>query len=112
MIVMKLQGVSVIVCCYNSADRLPETLKHIAMQNVPDSILWEVIIVNNNSTDETEKVAISEWSRYHLSVPFKVVNESKPGLNFARKKGVENAGFSLLLFCDDDNWLDEDYLAK
>ena len=45
------KGVSVIVCCYNSALRLPETIRHIVQQETPAEIDWEVVIVNNSSTD-------------------------------------------------------------
>lgn len=105
-----IRGVSVIVCCYNSAQRLSETLKHIASQKVPDYILWEVIVVDNNSTDNTGKVAFEEWHKHNLSIPFKVVTEVRAGLIFARQKGVEASQFDLLLFCDDDNWLEENYI--
>ncbi len=103
-------GVSVIVCCYNSAQRLPKTLEHVAGQIVPENISWEVIIVDNNSTDNTEKVALEEWHKHHLSIPFKVVTERREGLIFARQKGVEVSQFDLLLFCDDDNWLEKNYI--
>jgi len=42
-------GVSVIVCCYNSIIRLPQTLKYLSLQCVPSEIHWEIIIVDNNS---------------------------------------------------------------
>lgn len=103
-------GVSVIICCYNSAKRLPETLKHLALQQVPVHIPWEVIIVNNASTDDTVEVAKKEWEQYQLSVSFKVVDQPKPGLSYARDKGFTTAQYEYCLFCDDDNWLDKEYI--
>jgi GT2 family glycosyltransferase len=44
-------GVSVVVCCHNSASRLPTTLHHLAAQEVPRDLGWEVIVVDNASTD-------------------------------------------------------------
>ncbi len=51
------KGVSVVVCCYNSAPRLPETLMHLFAQIVNPDIKWEIIIINNASTDDTLEVA-------------------------------------------------------
>ena len=105
-----MTGLSVIICCYNSAERLPETLRHIALQQISPGILWELILVDNHSSDGTAKVAHDIWSEQHVNVPFKIVHEDKPGLSFARKAGIAAAQYSLLLFCDDDNWLAPDYL--
>jgi len=104
-------GISIIICCYNSSQRLPETLQHIAQQKVPENILWEIIIVNNASTDNTKEVAYKEWGNYNLPhVQLQVVDEYTPGLANARKKGVDVSGFEYLIFCDDDNWLNADYI--
>src|SRR4051794_7116729 len=100
------KAISIIICCYNSSKRLPATLKHIAQQKMRSNILWEVIVVDNNSADDTKEVAVREWRKYNLSVPFKVVTEQKQGLIHAREKGYAEAAYQLLLFCDDDNWLD------
>jgi glycosyltransferase involved in cell wall biosynthesis len=104
-------GVTIIMCCYNSAKLLPATLKHIAQQKKQPYIDWELIIVNNNSTDDTTQVARQEWDKYALKdVKLSVIDEPQPGLSYARKKGVETASFEYIIFCDDDNWLSSDYL--
>jgi len=82
----------------------------LALQQVPENILWELIIVDNNSTDNTASVAEGEWKKYGLEILFKIVFEAKSGLSYARHKGVKEASFELLLFCDDDNWLEKNYL--
>jgi len=108
---MLAEGVSIIICCYNSAKRLPETIRHLAEQKFIGH--WEIIIVNNRSNDDTGKVAKIEWHKYALpNVEFKVVDEQKPGLNYARKKGTETSNYECLIFCDDDNWLHEDYVKN
>ncbi len=104
-------GVSVIVCCYNSAERLPETLKNLAHQKVSENLLWEVIIVDNNSTDSTSLIAQQEWNIYKLNIPIKIIKEPQAGLSYARKKGFTEAKYELLIFCDDDNWLEENYIS-
>lgn len=103
-------GVSIIICCYNSAERLPETLRHLALQEVPTNILWEVIVVNNASTDDTVEVAAHEWAKYNLSIPLRIIEQPKAGLSNARDKGFEMAAYEYCLFCDDDNWLQNDYV--
>jgi glycosyltransferase involved in cell wall biosynthesis len=109
---MTSRGISVIICCYNSSLRLPETLKHIASQNVQVDLLWEVIIVDNASKDDTATVAAKEWRKYDLPlVEFKIINEQNPGLSFARNRGISESSFEFILFCDDDNWLDQNYLS-
>lgn len=102
--------VSVIICCHNSAKRLPSTLEYLAKQKVDSNTFWEIIVVDNNSTDNTAEVALTEWQKYNNNTPFKVVKETTPGLSNARKKGVIESKGELILFCDDDNWLSENYI--
>jgi glycosyltransferase involved in cell wall biosynthesis len=64
-----IQGVSIIVCCYNSAERLPETLKHLALLESNEDVNWELIIVDNNSSDTTIVVCKEECKKFELAVP-------------------------------------------
>jgi glycosyltransferase involved in cell wall biosynthesis len=106
-------GVSVIVCCYNSAKRLPQTLKHLALQVVEKNIPWEIILIDNASSDHTSIVAKEEWGKYDfLNVDFKTFIEEKKGKIHAFQKGLKEAKYEYILTCDDDNWLDPDYIAK
>ncbi|WP_462267052.1 glycosyltransferase family 2 protein [Mucilaginibacter sp.] len=106
-------GVSIIVCCYNSALRLPKTIQHIALQQVQDDILWEVIIIDNASIDNTASVAKAEWEKHNnINIKFRVIKQPIPGLSHARDKGIEIANYEYLLFCDDDNWLLNDYVSQ
>lgn len=106
------KGISIIICCYNSVKRLSETIKRIALQKNTDEIPCEIIIVNNNSKDNTTEIAGQEIKKYsNLSKRFSIINETTPGLAYARKKGCETAKYEYILFCDDDNWLDESYIA-
>jgi GT2 family glycosyltransferase len=105
-----VSGISVIICCYNSAPRLPETLKHLNRQVVPPAIPWEVIIVNNASEDDTSEVAVRLWAEFGKPTGLRVMEEPKPGLSHARQCGASAAQYDTLVFVDDDNWLHEDYL--
>ncbi len=97
-------GISFIVCCHNSARRLPPTLAHLAAQTIPLGLSWEVVLVDNASTDNTVGVACKEWPE-HLEEVLRVVHEPKAGLGHARRRGWENARFGVLSFVDDDNWV-------
>ena len=103
------QGISVIVCCYNSQSRLPETLRHLITQQA-NGINWEIVVVDNASKDKTSETATHILSAALPAEKYKVVNEPEPGLSNARKCGYVNSQYDLLLFCDDDNWMDEHYL--
>src|SRR5260221_11052912 len=103
-------GISVIVCCFNSATRISPTLKHLYNQKNISSSSWEIIIINNCSTDNTTEKATQVWDSFSSNKPsFKIVNESTPGLSVARQKGIDESYYDYVLFCDDDNWLEENY---
>ena len=105
-------GVSVIVCCHNSESRIYETIQFIAAQQVPESLKWEVIIVNNASADDTILVASNSWSSRSVNASFRIVEEPVPGLSYARAKGIQEARYEILIFCDDDNHLDPNYVFE
>lgn len=104
------RGVSVIVCCYNSANRIRPTLQHISAQEVSIGIPWEVILVNNNSSDNTKDIAKEAWEETQTSIPFQIVDEPTPGLMSAKATGIKTAQYDYLLICDDDNWLNKNYV--
>lgn len=106
------EGVSIIVCCYNSVDRLPRTIEHLSKQQVPDNIPWEVIVVDNASIDDTSQVAQELWEEYGHPTSFRIIEEKKAGLSFARHAGFSNAKYEYCLFCDDDNWLSSKYVVE
>ncbi|HYV29019.1 MAG TPA: glycosyltransferase [Candidatus Eisenbacteria bacterium] len=102
-------GVSVVICCHNSAKRLQKTLGHLVAQEVPVGIPWEVIVVDNGSTDGTSDVASRTWPS-RSSVPFRVVKEDRAGLSYARRRGFEEAQYGIISYVDDDNWLEPNWV--
>ena len=103
-----MNGISIIICCYNSASRLEKTIQHIALQKQV-SFSFEVVLVDNNSTDKTSVIAKELFLRYNIA-NYQIVFESTTGLIYARKCGVLNTKHDILVFCDDDNWLEVNYL--
>ena len=59
------KGISVIICCYNSAERLPKTLEHIFAQKLSNDTIMEVIVIDNASKDTTTAIA-QELSLIHI----------------------------------------------
>lgn len=103
---------SIIVCCHNSTLRLPETLNHLAAQVVPPATTWEVVLVDNASTDETAEKASAIWDRIGAPAPLRIVAEPIPGLAEARIAGLLSTQSPVVIFCDDDNWLAPNFVAK
>jgi glycosyltransferase involved in cell wall biosynthesis len=109
---LSTKGCSVIICCHNSSKRIASTLSHIADQVVEPGFPWELVLVDNASTDDTINVSQKTWKELGAPVPLVVVNEHHLGLSFARRAGVMASQYEVLVFCDDDNWLDSDYILN
>ncbi len=103
-----MHGVSVIICCFNSSKRLVNTLEHLSRQQTRSS--WEIILVDNASTDGTSATAAKIWHDTGCPVSLRIVSELEKGQAAARKRGINESKYDILLFCDDDNWLDSHYL--
>jgi len=73
----------------------------------PDDTDWEVIVVDNGSSDDTFDIA----SSYSKTLPLKVVKEPQAGLSFARNKGIETAAGEYIIWTDDDVRVDKDWLC-
>ncbi|MFM8478593.1 MAG: glycosyltransferase [Planctomycetaceae bacterium] len=106
-------AVTIVICCYNSARRLPETLRHVGRQARPADAPIELVIVDNCCTDATVALA-RQWSDEHAPSHLKVriVSENRPGLTWARACGIRAAESETVILCDDDNWLEEDYSSR
>ena len=102
-------GVSVVICCHNSAKRLPETLKHLAAQQVSEGIPWEIVVIDNASTDNTAEMALRHQAIFH-PIPLRVIDEPVAGLSHARERGVREARHEIISFIDDDNWVAADWV--
>ncbi len=91
---------SVVITTYNRAKLLADTLLSLADQQVSPAVRWEVIVVDNNSRDETEDVVrrCSETT----SLRIRHVFEPRQGQSFARNRGIEAAEGAVILFTDDD----------
>ena len=104
------RGISIVICCYNSELRIPKVLACLQNQKFKSQIGWEVLVVDNASTDRTSAVAKECWTL--AGVELRVVNEPNPGISHARRRGFEEAHFDIISFVDDDNWVEEEWIQK
>ena len=103
-------GISIVICTYNGAERLPDTIWHIAKQQFSSTIPWELIVVDNSSEDGSAEVAIREWRNAGSPCALSVIYQPTLGLTYARETGYDHAAYEFILLCDDDNWLHPHYL--
>lgn len=101
---------SVILCTYNRSNVLIRTLKSIQSQDLPENFAWEVVVVDNNSTDDTPEKVREFAETSELVVRY--VKEKKQGLSHARNKGVAEARGRYLHFTDDDEIADKDLIRE
>lgn len=87
---------------------LPTLLESIARQTL-DKSQYEIIIINNNSPDNTDEVC-EEFHKKYPDIQYKYFVETKQGLSHARNRGIAEANGWLLTFIDDDTYLDENFL--
>ncbi|BAT55244.1 putative glycosyl transferase [Nostoc sp. NIES-3756] len=95
---------TVVIPTYNGAKRLPELLDRLRNQVNTEKISWEIIVVDNNSTDNTAQVVQQYQENWQFPYPLKYQFEPNQGAAYARKKGVEVALGELIGFLDDDNY--------
>ncbi len=99
---------TVIVCTYNRGHLLSETIPTIFQQNVLND-RYQVLIVNNNSTDNTSEILNGFIKQYdNLSV----INESKQGLGYAKNAGMNTATTEWIVYLDDDAKVPKDFIKK
>lgn len=98
---------TVVIPTHNRSDALAETLRGVARQQFERG--WEVVVVNNLSTDDTDEVV----ARQRFPVPLRLVHESEhPGPAAARNAGAAVARGKYLLFMDNDILVEPDFLSR
>lgn len=102
--------VTVVVCTYNRADVLELALASLVAQKTGDAFDYEVLIVNNASTDNTCEVIDAACGRG--GGLFRHVVESAPGISISRNRGIAEARGSWIAFFDDDQLADPSWLAS
>lgn len=102
--------ITVILCTYNRCQPLARALQSLVVQELPTSVEWEVLVIDNNSKDATREV-VEDFCRRHPG-RFRYLFESQQGLSHARNAGIREAQGEVLAFTDDDVTLSPVWLRK
>lgn len=102
---------NVIIPTYNRAKLLVETLESVENAHIPSDFEVEVIVVNNNSDDDTEKI-VKEVQTKPGQIKIKYLFEKEQGRSVAVNTGIRNAESDLIAMIDDDiriekNWFEQ-----
>lgn len=100
--------ISVILCTYNRDKYIYNVLRSVAENDLPHD-QYEIVLVNNNSTDHTEQ----ECQRFQADYPdirFRYCVETNQGLSHARNRGIRESQGDLLAYVDDDATVNREYL--
>jgi glucosyl-dolichyl phosphate glucuronosyltransferase len=100
--------VTVAICTWNRCELLRQTLEQMTRLQIPVGLEYEILVVDNNSTDATEQVVTSFAAR----LPLRYVFESTPGKTFACNRAMRETRCDYILWTDDDvlvaeTWLEE-----
>lgn len=104
-------SLDLVICTYNNATLLDRALTAISQQQVPHTVKWTVLVVNNNCTDQTTQI-VDKHIKSEKIPYLSIILEPKQGLNYARLCGVNNTRGDWIAFVDDDCLLKEDWIAQ
>lgn len=102
--------ITVIVCTYNRCRSLAKALESITASELPNSVAWEVLVVDNNSNDQTREV-VQDFCARHPG-RFRYLFEATQGLSHARNAGVQQARGDIIAFTDDDLTVEPTWLRN
>ncbi len=99
--------VSVIIATRDRCERLATSLDALTRLEVPSELRWELIVIDNGSTDATARLL----EAYAGRLPLRSVLESRPGISAARNAGLRAARGRVVAMTDDDCIVDRHWLA-
>ena len=95
--------ITVAICTYNGAEAVPSVLDHLREQEDVEDVRWEVLVVDNNSTDATEAVVREQQQAWGRDAELRYAFEGRQGKSHAQQTAVEEARGTWIAFLDDDN---------
>ncbi len=104
-----MKKISIVIATYNRWESLLVTLRSVTAQTLPAD-QWECIVVNNNSTDQTQSQA-EAFAASHSALNIKVVFEARQGLSWARNCGIEHSEGEIIAIIDDDEIINEEFAS-
>jgi len=106
-----MNNFTVAIPTYNGAERLPLVLDKLESQIGVEGLSWEVMVVDNNSQDNTKEIVREYQEKWASQLPLKYVLETKQGAAFARKRAIQESNATLIGFLDDDNLPEANWVA-
>lgn len=97
---------SIVVCTYNRGSIISDCIESVLNNNVNQE-LFEIVVVDNNSTDNTKEV-VNQFCLKYSNVRY--IKEERVGLSYARNRGINEADGSVIAFIDDDVKVNENYI--
>ena len=104
--------ITIAIPTYNGATRLPAVLEKLRSQTGTEQINWEILIIDNNSTDNTAELVKNYQQNWLDIVPLKYCLETEQGAAFARKRAIKESESLLIGFLDDDTLPALDWVEK
>lgn len=102
--------ISIVIPVYNDPKGIATTLDSLVEQDYP-SKLYEILVVDNDSTDDTLDVVL-DYKEDHTNI-IRSLRETEIQSSYAaRNKGIENAENGVIVFIDSDMWVDDNWLDK
>lgn len=100
--------ITAILCTYNRSESLTKALESLAASIVPEAVEWEILVVDNNSKDQTRAVVEGFSNRYPGR--FRYLFEAHQGKSYALNSGIREASGEILAFLDDDVCVEQTWL--
>ncbi len=104
-----MKKISIVIATYNRWESLLVTLRSVAAQGLSPE-LWECVVVNNNSTDQTA-ATIEEFVASHPELHIRYCFKLRQGLSWARNCGIEQSEGEIVAIIDDDEVINEGFAA-
>lgn len=105
-----MADISIVLCTYNRSGYLRKVLESISASELLESVCWEVVIVDNNSVDDTAGVARDFAAR--IPERFRYIFEKRQGKSHALNRGIGESKGDVLVFVDDDVTVEASWLRN
>ena len=100
--------ITVAICTWNRSELLDQTLDQMTKLSIPKDIEWELLVVNNNSTDNTDEII----KKYETKLPIRRLFEPVLGLSNARNRALQEARGDYIIWTDNDVLIDKEWIAE
>ena len=100
--------VTIAICTWNRSADLDKTLNEFPSLVIPEGIEWEILVVNNNCTDNTDEII----ARHSTHLPIRRCFEPTPGHSSARNCAMAHATGDLIIWTDDDVLVDPKWVSE